>query len=1200
MSSLETSWTSWLFSPYVWKKRLLDLPDNLRIAALTSWRDKERGLAVFAGVFLASLVITLVLIYGVGLSQAFLEESIEQTVFDSKIEFKSAPEQGATGWTNDTAVLQQMCDEVVLREEFNDCTLVLGKSGLHSEISWGNDAAFYASPLFMENIESSNVDRKWNTEDLWDYEYTTGPPVVNVRAISFLGPEAFDGVLAERLSENIIYEMGEWKTHEEVNDQRGIYIPLDIASAAGAEVGDNLDSLTFTYTYERSLPGAMEDEDCPGEIIEGEEYRLMYCQVKMKLDNVTILGIYEPWPQGNPVLAANPIYSTWTLLNEEQQITLIDKDHVYLGITVDRSLLPTSSISASENWLDAISNDMQKQTYDNGNVKIFYVDIISGTILWLEFVLGFVQVFDYILMIPVVILSIYLLIYGLELSLEQRRREISIHRSIGATADKLKGMVLFELFVISSVAWIAGYILAFFAVPIILSSVGFMQFESLDIDINPVLSFGATFFTILATLGLALLFGRSRTQKFLEMEIDEGVKKTAQSGKPRTWLHVIMLFIGTLGAIDTYQELTSGGSGIISNWFLGGLINIFGPFMLWIGGALLLSRLGAYGPKIMLFFFKKTPLLSDVKRGLQNTGSSESTTRLSLIMLLTLSIVTLAAVQGYTGSLVDERTADLQIGSDIKIYSTEPMTSDEVEQAVINLSSKDITAKALTVPMISLESEDGTDANAYVLMNGSENVLRWFPQAIPGKDISEAIAAYEAGGFSAGPDMAFSLDLEGSGRFGDSADKLYSEDDKESEIMNFTWEKTEIILRNIDPNSTIDPNEALEKYIELMERNWSNLDLSGQDLTNRNFTRTDFSNTNLSGANLANADLSESLFFNVDLRGANLSGANLTNVVIGIPPQNIEDIDLTNSILRGAFEYGVINLEDLNLNGAICPDGTTQNETNNCISGFSEEPTPLLAPVFFPASFDIQITPYQTSIRYIGIHEFIPGVATNEMNNYLIINEQAYRNLVGDQEVNNLRATTWIVDIDGLNNDEMQVLALLIAADSRFEGADDWETSHENVERNGGIIFGTQGLFTLQYIVASAAAIASAFVFLSLVLNQKKKELAILQAIGASPNQIIRLVLFEILSIVFFSMILGIILGMGLSLAFNGFFNIFGFLFQLFSGTGEEAVISRILQWPWWVITQVTLGVMTVVVIALVLTTRRALRADLAVVLKGE
>ena len=59
---------------------------------------------------------------------------------------------------------------------------------------------------------------------------------------------------------------------------------------------------------------------------------------------------------------------------DEQQITLIDKDHVYLGITVDRSLLPTSSISAAEDWLDVISNDMQRETYDNGNVKIFYVD----------------------------------------------------------------------------------------------------------------------------------------------------------------------------------------------------------------------------------------------------------------------------------------------------------------------------------------------------------------------------------------------------------------------------------------------------------------------------------------------------------------------------------------------------------------------------------------------------------------------------------------------------------------------------------------------------------------------------------------------------------------------------------------------------------------------------------------------------------
>ena len=53
MSNSEISWLSWFFSIGVWKerfsgiqKRITDLPDNLRIATLTSWRDKERGLSL--------------------------------------------------------------------------------------------------------------------------------------------------------------------------------------------------------------------------------------------------------------------------------------------------------------------------------------------------------------------------------------------------------------------------------------------------------------------------------------------------------------------------------------------------------------------------------------------------------------------------------------------------------------------------------------------------------------------------------------------------------------------------------------------------------------------------------------------------------------------------------------------------------------------------------------------------------------------------------------------------------------------------------------------------------------------------------------------------------------------------------------------------------------------------------------------------
>ena len=130
------------------------------------------------------------------------------------------------------------------------------------------------------------------------------------------------------------------------------------------------------------------------------------------------------------------------------------------------------------------------------------------------------------------------------------------------------------------------------------------------------------------------------------------------------------------------------------------------------------------------------------------------------------------------------------------------------------------------------------------------------------------------------------------------------------------------------------------------------------------------------------------------------------------------------------------------------------------------------------------------------------------------------------------------------------------------------------------------------------ASVASAFVFLSLVLTQRKKELAILQAIVASPSQIIRLVLFEILAIVGMSMGLGILLGLGIAQSFNGFFAIFGFLFQIF--LGSQAVVDRTLVWPWMELAFVNAIVLVSVIAALLLVTRRALNSDLAVVLKGE
>ena len=83
-----------------WRRRIRDAPENIRLASQSAWRGRERGLAVVAGVFLASLVITTVLSYGIGLSQIFFDESLDGEPIDAKVEFKKAPAVGTSGWTN--------------------------------------------------------------------------------------------------------------------------------------------------------------------------------------------------------------------------------------------------------------------------------------------------------------------------------------------------------------------------------------------------------------------------------------------------------------------------------------------------------------------------------------------------------------------------------------------------------------------------------------------------------------------------------------------------------------------------------------------------------------------------------------------------------------------------------------------------------------------------------------------------------------------------------------------------------------------------------------------------------------------------------------------------------------------------------------------------------------------------------------------
>ena len=1029
---------------------LASMPDNLLMAAKSSWRGRERVLAVFAGVFLASLVITTVLAYGVGLSQAFLQYSLQEEIFDAKVDFAEDPDGDADGRTNDSSLWESMCDEFTAMEEFSDCGLVYGRQGVRVDGFFDEDF-LRPQPLNVIAVEGPTGD--WSNVS-WDYPEAleSGPPINGDRTIRFYGEGIWDGELGERHStrgqdSRIIY--GSWPASAaDAAANRSIVLPSKVASSAGVAVNDTISSLTFTYVtgylgYQNIADGF---EDCQGEEDFNAQSGYMYCRVNLTVHNLTVAAVYQEGGAGNPTLLFNPVMVSDAVLSDFQRTILMDNDHGYLGLSVDRNQLPTTSTADATEWLDALKEDVEAGNYTSAGILVEYNDLISGTITFLNIFLGIIQVFDYILMIPIVILSFSVLIYGLVLSLEQRKREVSIHRVIGGTEGTLSSMILLELAVISLFAWFAGYTLAVLSVPLVLDAVGFMSFRSGGIEINPSLSLGSTLFIIALTVGIALLFGRARTREFLRIEIDEGVRRVAEKREPKTWLHMIVFAVGLLSYLESWIQSNGGwGSvgtdGLVSNFILNALLLLLGPFCLWIGGALVLGRIGAAGPNILTALLSWSPAISDIRRGLRGSGSSESVNRLAVIMLLTLSIVTLAAVQGYTGTIVDERTTSAQTGADIQVQFDSPVTEqqarDEVMLAIQRAGDSDIIdIDSMTSVADLFANPEGKSAllRTWVLFDGHEDTLIWDTQAIPGDDIDAIVSGWSGGGFTAG--------------------------------------------------------EAASDVLDDLE--------TGSEQT---------------------------------------------------------------------FEYTEYDFQ--------------------------------LGPDF---ELVVTTTVTESTVTYQGRHSWVPGLSSSEAEQAIVIGESTYRELVGNATADSYASTRWFFELCDQSDedcaDALRTVSVEIGNGNGVTAASDWSTAHRDNERNGGLIFGTPGLLSLQFVVASLASVASAFVFLSLVLTQRKRELAILQAIGASPNQVIRLVLFEILAILLVSMGLGVILGLAIAESFNGFFGIFGFIFQLF--LGQSAPISRELVWPWLDLALVNASVLIAVMVALLYTTRRALQADLAVVLKGE
>ena len=337
--SISIRWSKWY---QTFKSRWLAAPHNISMALKSAWRARERGLAIFAGVFLSSLVITTVLAYAVGLNQGFFQFSLEGEVFDAKLDFQEEPGGTWDGRTNNSELWESFCDDLTSMEEFSDCSIVYGRQGIR--VTGFFDESFVL-PQPLNVVSATGTSADWGNVS-WDYPEAleNGPPINDGRTIRFYGSGIWDGDLAERHAKSVIF--GEWPASAaDAEANRSVILPSKIASAAGAEVDEIISTLTFsyingTYTFDQ-FQNAF--DECQGTLDNNLEIGRIFCLETFNVTNLKVAAIYEEGDFANPTLLYHPVMVTDSVLSEEQKQILMQKDHAYLGIAVDRNKLPTSS-----------------------------------------------------------------------------------------------------------------------------------------------------------------------------------------------------------------------------------------------------------------------------------------------------------------------------------------------------------------------------------------------------------------------------------------------------------------------------------------------------------------------------------------------------------------------------------------------------------------------------------------------------------------------------------------------------------------------------------------------------------------------------------------------------------------------------------------------------------------------------------------
>lgn len=690
--------------------RIKDRVSYLKGSIISLFRNKRRSMSMISGLILGISILSGILLYSTVLMNNVYDTVIEGSPYEIRMDFK--------GGDLTESQYENFRQDLISDIRISDAQFLYGDARTVLESTATSRGMYTLANLKAEIYLEHNNETFDSSGRIFSEPFY----------ISEIGGRMRDQFLTGR--ESKVYTTDSPYYH-------GVIISEDLAEAARLIQGTIVRELSLTITIQD--PDDFFREDLISTI---------------KLENVTIAGISSIDTGATAGLFSGAfmshmgsygeIYLPEELLTDQNQsqflTDLATNEMRYCVMKINEAEFDLSSPQRVNTQINQLINEYEKE-----NDALIGSNLVEAQLLPFEILSFFVFFFDGVLTVPVAILSLYLLGFGIDLSLQERRYQVGILKTQGASPKQIKRRILVEALLLAIFGLIVGYIISIFGAWGIGTATGFLKWdwEIALRELPDFFVFDQTAFFVVGGLIVLILFFmvNGKANQFIEMEIVESVRRVDETKKPnflrRNNLDIIFFAIGTFTLILVILQEFFGQT--VDFGFFTVIIALLGPPLFWIGGAAVVSRIAVWLPPKMDRVLKRIGAFKDVSILMKGNvfRKSADIPRLSLIIALTVSFSILAAVQGTTGEMHKERLITFDVGADLSINTGFILSTSALEN--ITRSSSSIEK------CMALTTTSGTLLNDPVTIHSVDNqkfgtVGKWQSDATPmGKPSKEEI-----------------------------------------------------------------------------------------------------------------------------------------------------------------------------------------------------------------------------------------------------------------------------------------------------------------------------------------------------------------------------------------------------------------------------------------------------------------------------